>query len=237
MRQLRIWILFFLILSFPDAKSQRSMMDEISAPYLDTLIKIAKINYPRNKIFTRKIRIANSNLNKIRLSWLDGLGIYYLYLPPNTASPGTVNPTTNRNGFQLGFSFNIGSLLEKPAQINAAKGDKLVAKLEKDEYDLTIAADVKERYYRYILQLTLLKQRTQVTLDAQTLLASVRNRFERGQETFENYSRALVFYNQQNQDKLNTESEMLIAKAHLEELLNHKLEDITLDNTKPQESK
>ncbi len=230
MRQTRIWILFIFLLSFSQVKSQRSMMEEISVPYLDTLIQIAKDNYPRNKIYTRQIGIAQNNLNKIRLSWFDGLGIYYLYLPPNIAGAGTVNPTTNRSGFQLGFSFNIGSLLEKPAQIKAAKGDVDVARLEKEEYGLTIEANVKERYYQYILQLTLLKQRTQMALDAQTLLTSVRSKFERGQETFENFNRAQASYNQDNQDKINTESEMLITKAHLEELLHKKLEDIKLED-------
>jgi outer membrane protein TolC len=229
MRQIRIWILFVLLISFSNVKSQGSLLDEVSAPYLDTLIKIAKDNYPRNKIFTKKIGIAKSNLNKIRLSWFDGLGVYYLYLPPNNVGSSTVNPTNSRNGFQLGFSFNIGSLLEKPAQINAAKGDMAVARLEKEEYLLTIEADTKERYYKYILQVTLLKQRTQLTLDAQTMLTAVRSKFEKGQETFEIFNKAVIFYNQQNQDKITTESDMLIAKAHLEELLNKKLEDIKLE--------
>lgn len=238
MSQIRIWILFIFLLSFTKVRSQRSMMDEISVPYLDTLIQIAKDNYPRVKIHTKQIDIAKKNLNKIRLSWFDGLGIYYLYLPPNIAGgSATVNPTTNRSGFQLGFSFNIGSLLEKPAQIKAAKGDRDVAKLEKEEYNLTLEADVKERYYNYILQLTLLKQRTQLALDAQTLLTSVRNKFERGQETFESFNRTQVFYNQQNQDKINTEAEMLITKAHLEELLDKKLEDIKLEDIKPTDIK
>ena len=223
---------FFLILfcSVFTAKAQRSMMDEVSEPYLAKLIQAAKDNNPRHKIFAKQVGIAQNNLNKIRLSWLDGLGIYYLYLPPTTM-PGVINPTTNRSGFQLGFSFNIGSLLEKPAQINAAKGDKEIAKLEKSEYELSIEANVKERYYKYIQALTLLKQRTQLTLDGQTLLNSVRSKFEKGEESFENFNRALVFYNQQIQDKISTEADLLVTKASLEELLAKKLDDIKLDDT------
>lgn len=231
MKPIGIGILLILLFSFSKVMAQRSMMTEISAPYLDKLIQTAKDNYPRHKIYTKQIGIAESNLNTVKLSWFDGLGIYYLYLPPNAAG-GTVNPTTNRSGFQLGFSLNVGALLEKPSQINAAKGDRDVARLEKQEYELTIEADVKERYYKYIQQLTLLKQRTQLALDAQTMLTSARSKFERGQETFQNFNQALVFYNQQNQDLINTEAEVLITKAQLEELLNKKLEEVKLEEVK-----
>lgn len=207
------------------------MMSEISVPYLEKLIQVAKQNYPRNKIFSKQIEITQSNLSKIQLSWFDGLGIYYLYLPPNGVD-ASVNPTTNRSGFQLGFSLNFGSLLEKPAQIKALKGAKQVAVFEKDEYNLTIEEQVKERYYKYIQQVTLLKQRTQLALDAQTLLASIRNKFEQGQESFDNFNKVQISSNQQSQDKISTEAELLVAKAQLEELLNEKLENIKLDDIK-----
>lgn len=205
--------------------AQRSMMEEVSGPYLEKLIALAKANYPRLKIHTKQVSIAEKNANKLKLSWFDGLGIYYLYLPP-TAAAGTINPVTSGGGFQLGFSFNVGSLLQKPAQINSAKLQVDVSKLEKQEYELNIAANVKERYYKYIQQLILLKQRSQLSQDAETMLTSARSKFERGQETFEVYSKALVFLNEQVQGKINTETELLIAKAQLEELLNVKLEEI-----------
>ncbi|MDQ6901614.1 MAG: TolC family protein [Bacteroidota bacterium] len=232
MKRVLTGILYSVIIaSCLNVSAQKTMMDEVSIPYLEKLIEVAKLNYPRHKIFAKQIGIAQSNLSKIQLSWFDGLGVYYLYLPPNSVG-NTVNPTTNRSGFQLGFSLNFGSLLEKPAQIKAAKGDKQVAVLEKDEYDLTIAEQVKERYFKYTQQVTLLKLRAQLLLDAQTLVTSSRNKFEQGQESFENYNKIQTSYNQQNQDKITSEAEMLIAKAQLEELLNKKLEDIKLDDTK-----
>lgn len=203
------------------------MMDEVSTAYLDTLIKIAKDSFPQYKIYQKQAKIAQNNLNKVKLSWFDGLGVYYLYLPP-TSTPGTVNPTNNFNGFQLGFSLNVGSLLQKPAMINAARGQRDVARLEKDVYDLNIEAIVKERYYKYIQQVALLRQLAQVAVDAQTMLNSARSKFEKGQETFDNLSKAMVFYNQQNQERINIETDLLITKAQLEEILNQKLENIVL---------
>jgi len=221
--------LFVLLFSCSVSMAQRSMMDEVSVPYLDTLIMIAKNSYPGHKIFTKQIGISEHNLNRVKLSWFDGLGVYYLYVPPANSQTGTgINPVTSRNGLQLGFQLNIGSLLYKPAQINAAKGDRDVAILDKEVDALKIEADVKERYYKYIQQVAIMKQLSQMLLDAQTMLTSVRSKFERGQEPFESYSRALVYYNEQNQAKINIEAELLIAKARLEELLNQKLENIKI---------
>jgi len=228
MKQIRIIVLFILLFTFfSKVNAQETMMNEISVPYLEKLIQTAKQNYPRHKIYTRQIGIAENNLNKIKLSWFDGLGIYYIYLPPSSAG-GTIPPTSKNTSspFQFGFSLNFGSLFQKPALINASKGERDVAILEKQEYELSIEADVKERYYKYIQQIILLKQRTQLSLEAQTMSNSLRSKFERGLETFDNLSKAQIFYNQQNQDKINTETEMLIAKAHLEELLNKKLEEL-----------
>ncbi len=226
MKEIRIIVLFILF-GFSEVNAQETMMNEISMQYLEKLIQTAKENYPRNKIYAKQVEIAENNLKKIKLSWFDGLGVYYIYLPPSAAG-GAIPPTSKNTSspFQFGFSLNFGSLFQKPALINAQKGERDVSILEQQEYALTIEADVKERYYKYIQQIILLKQRTQLSLEAQTMLNSLRSKFERGLETFDNLSKAQIFYNQQNQDKINTETEMLIAKAHLEELLNKKLEEL-----------
>ncbi|MBE7171081.1 MAG: TolC family protein [Williamsia sp.] len=227
-----------LITGFSTAKAQQSMLDEVSVKYLDTLIKIAKANNPRHKIYAAQVGIAQNNLNRVRLSWLEGIGLYYIYIPRSVAvidsiRGGTPYATTstkvNSNPFQFGFSINLGSLFQKPAQISALKGQREVSKLEQQEYELTIESNVKQAYYKYIQQVVLLRKRTQQEADGQIMLTSVKSRFERGQETFDNYTKAQLLYNQQGQDRINTESEMLTAKAQLEELLNKKLEEIILE--------
>ena len=237
-----IWILCVLLLNFSNTQAQQaapqSMMTEISLPYLDTLIKIAKAYNPRHKIYAAQVGIAQNNLNRIKLSWLDGLGLYYIYLPPSVAVIDslhrnqiitTTSTKIKNTPFQLGLSLNLGSLFQKLAQINALRGQREVSRLEQQEYELAIESNVKQAYYRYIQQSTLLRKRIQQESDTQTILTSVKSKFERGQETFDNVSKAQILYNQQGQDRINTEAEMLTAKAQLEELLNKKLEEIILE--------
>jgi outer membrane protein TolC len=75
-------------------------------------------------------------------------------------------------------------------------------------------------------QVTILRLRIQALQDAEVILQSVRNKYEKGEETFEHYTTALTAHSNQSQQKLGAETEMLIAKANLEELIVSKLEDI-----------
>lgn len=224
MKHLKQFFFLFLVMMFSNVKAQKSIMEEVSYSYLDTLVRVARENYPRIKALDQEIFIAQSNVQKAQLSWFDLLGVYYFYNPKRS----TQDPTSSffLNGLQLGVSFNLGTFVQKPATVKASKGQLQVARLQKDEYYLNLEANVKDRYFRYIQKLTLVKLRTQAMQDAQSTLESIRTKFERGQETFENYSRILALINEQNREKVIAESDMLSAKAFLEELLNKKLEEI-----------
>ena len=51
-------------------------------------------------------------------------------------------------------------------------------------------------------------------------------KFEKGEETLENYSKAIVALNAQKQNIISSEGNVLIAKSGLEEIIGKKLEDI-----------
>ena len=58
------------------------------------------------------------------------------------------------------------------------------------------------------------------------MLITVKHRFEKGEVSIENYNQALLAYSDHSQNIVSGESEVLIAKSNLEELLGQKLEDI-----------
>ncbi|MNL84366.1 hypothetical protein D3C87_2123100 [compost metagenome] len=58
------------------------------------------------------------------------------------------------------------------------------------------------------------------------MLTNVKKRFEMGQETLEKYNQVLIMQTDHAQNLLNSESEVLVAKSSLEELVGQKLEDI-----------
>lgn len=220
------FILIISILTFSvvtEVEAQETMLNEISYPYLDTLIRISKGYYARMKVFEAQIDIAELNVKKSKASLFDVLNLSYLYSPKNTTT--LINPAL-LNGYQVGVGINIGTLLQKPSQIKIAKKELEISWLQKDEYSYLLEATVKERYFRYVQSLSTLKLVAQGEVDVQSILVSVRNKFQKGEETFSNYSNALVAYTHQNQAKVAAEAEVFIAKAKLEELIGNTLESV-----------
>lgn len=219
-------IIFFIITFvtiYKPARAQETMLTEVSYTYLDTLIKIAKQNYPKIKVFDKKVTIAEKNVGRTRVSWLDAINVSYLYNPNNTFNIAT---PTFFSGFQTGITLNVGLLLQKPYLIKIAKNELDISRYEREEYNLNIEALVKERYFLYIQHQTILKARMQNAQDAESILKAARYRFEKGEETLQNFNIALMALSTQNQGKIEAEAQLLIAKAYLEEIIGKKLENM-----------
>lgn len=226
-----VFILLFFVSTI--VKAQDSVVPDISYPYLDKLIASAKLNYPRINAFDNKINLAKINVKKAGISWFDVLTFSYIYQPNNTlnyAVPTTnAGTTVNRflfNGFQLGVSLNVGSILAKSYAIKTAQEDLMIVRDEQNEFIVTLTADVKHRYFTYLLQKNLVKLQTQTYLDVQTLLKQTKYKFQKGEVTFEAYNTALVNSALRTEQKLQAETNFFIAKSELEALVGAKLEAI-----------
>ncbi len=218
-------LLFFVAIffgSFSALKAQESMIPDLSYPFLEKLIFTAKQNYPRMKANQRKINFAELTLKRNKLSWFDFFTISGFY------SPSTSVTLTNATltGIQIGAFINISNLIQKPTILKQNREEIAIAKLQFEEYALTIEAEVKTRYFRYMQQLTVLKVHNQNAIDFESLVKQIKFKFERGEDSFENYSRALVQNADQRQKIIETEGAVLVAKTILEELVGKKLEEV-----------
>lgn len=214
---------FLLGITSLSSSAQQSMISDISYPFLEKLINTAKENYPRMKYFEGRASVAQNNITKQKLSWFDSFSFSYVYQPNNTLN--IVNPNFF-NGYQLGVFLNLGTLLRTPFNVKQAKEELKISQSELSEYQLNIEAEVKKRYFTYIQTVNVMKVENQAFLDAQSLLKDVRYRYEKSEVPLEDYNQALIMVSSHNKSKLQAESELLIAKSSLEELLGTKLEEI-----------
>ncbi|MCJ8211822.1 TolC family protein [Mucilaginibacter sp. RS28] len=244
-RYLLLLCFFITVSQLCRAQTSVSLIPQISDTYLDRLIELAKANYPRVKAYQTRIEVAKNNVSRSKLSYLDVLTISYVYQPHSativnvsqsatggSSGTGTGTGTTNGqsysyfNGIQAGLFFNLGGYLQKPKAIKQAKGELQIAYDEQSEYMLTLTTEVKRRYYNYVLKLNNVKFQTQSAQDAEELLKNVRHRFEKGEETYENYSKAQETFTTRNQSRMLSEADLLTAKAELEELIGDKIENV-----------
>ena len=214
----------FIVGSHCNIHSQESLFPELSYPFLEKLIFAAKQNYPRVKTFDRRINIANLNVQKAKLSWLDFL-TFSAYYSPGTSNSVTLTNTTY-TGTQIGLFINFGLIASKPNAVKQSKEELAIAKLAADEYLITIETEVKSRYFKYMQALTTLKVRNQILIDVNAVYKQIKYKFERGEATFIDYSTALTQSSKQREEIIVSESAVLVAKSSLEELLGKKLEEI-----------
>jgi outer membrane protein TolC len=212
-----------LFLIIHTAKAQESLSNDVSYEYLEKLIAISKANYPKTKMYQARVGVAEYGIKKAKLSYFDIFNFSYLYSPDNNTA--TISPTV-LSGYQLGFFVNIGAILQKPSLIKQAKGELAVAQYDKESFELNMEAEIKKRYYTYIQKKAVFRVRSTSVLDIESMVSNIKHRFEMGQETLEKYNQVLVMQTDHLQNLLNSESEVLIAKSSLEELLGQKLEDI-----------
>lgn len=205
-------------------QAQESILPRTSNDYVERLVAVAKKNYPEVTARQYQTAIAKNNITKTNVGWLDAFSVSYYYRPTQGAVD-IVNPNIF-NGYQLGFSLNLGAILQKPFATKEAKAQYKVAQLEERQYNLTITALVKARYFAYLEQLGNLKLRTRAYTDAEALVKLLRNKFEKNEVTFDDYQRALIQSTEQNQQIIHAESGVFTTKSALEELLGEKLENI-----------
>lgn len=203
--------------------AQESLSKDVDYAYLEKLIAVTRANYPKIKMYDDRVTVAEYAIKKAKLSYFDIFNFSYLYSPNNNTA--TISPTL-LSGYQLGFFVNIGAILQKPSLIKQAKGELSVMQHDKEAFDLNMVAEVKKRYFTLIQKRAVFKVRSNAVLDVESMVANVKKRFEMGQETLEKYNQILVMQTDHYQNLLNAESEILIAKSSLEELLGQKLEDI-----------
>lgn len=222
---LRYIFLALFLISFNLTRGQESMMPDVSYSYLEKLVAAAKANYPKMKAYDHSVKIARMNVQRANLDWWNILSFIYLYNPSGTNNNTSANSSI-LSGFQAGFSLSIGSILQKPGLVKAAKEELKIAQLSQEEYTLSIEAMVQQRYFLYIQQLTLLNWKTKDIQKLESTEKDVKYKFEKGEETFENYNKALTAYSTGIQAKIQAEGAYLIAKSNLEELIGVKLETI-----------
>jgi outer membrane protein TolC len=216
----------FLLLSLSTITklhAQESMMPEISNTYLSKLIDIAKKNYVIVKINEKKIDLANINIQKANVSWFDIFSITLNYSP--TGGSTSLNQPT-LSGFQIGLYINIGSLLSKPYLVKTSKEELEIAKLGKQDALNILEGEVKARYIKYVQTSVLLRVESKISLETENVVKEARYKFEKGEVTFETFTRALIFEADYRKKVIDAEANLLTAKASLETIIGKKLSDI-----------
>lgn len=216
-------IFSFVFMGYSQIMAQESMVNDISYVFLEKLIATAKENYPRIKTYKERTEMAKNNITKQTLTWFDPISFSYVYQPKTTLD--IINPSFF-NGYQIGIGINLATILQRPFNIKQAKQELTIARYDEQEYNLSLEAVIKQRYFSYLQQVNILKLQSKALADIEGVTSAAKLKYEKSEVTFEQYSQALQALSGAAQAKIQAEASLLSAKAALEELLVKRLEDI-----------
>jgi len=220
------FFLYFLFFLFTKSLAQETIVPDLSSNYVQKLIDTAKKNYPKVKSYQSEINIAKYNISKTNVTFFEAFTVSYIY-QPNQVNINPVSPATSYfKGFQAGLFLNLGTLFEHPSLMKTANEQLLIAKNDQAEYFLTLTTDVKKKYYAYVQRVAELKLQTKALQDAEISLKDVKYKFQKGEETFDNFNKAQSELTTREIGKIQSETNLFIAKADLEELIGTKLENV-----------
>ncbi len=219
-------ILPFCLFLLQRGVAQESIIGDLSSSYIAKLIDTAKANYPKVKSYQNRINIADNTIAKTKTALLNAVTLSYIYQPGQiTVDP--VNPSTSYfKGLQAGLFLNLGTIIAQPYQMRQAKQELLIAHHEQDEYLINLATEVKKRYYVYIQRVAELKLQLNALQDAENSYKDIKYKFEKGEETFENFNKSQSDLSNRKVVKIQAEANVFLSKADVEELLGTKLENI-----------
>lgn len=223
----KIAIVFVTLVAFlvKDVRGQESLIKELDYRYLDTLIALAKQNYPRKKIFEEQEAISRSDFKTSKLTYLDVFNASYIYRPRNAPAVNVINPYFI-NGYQFSVGFNLAGLIRKPFTVRQSKRNYQVAQLESEQYDAELENNVKAAYYNYMRSISELKVKTQYAQDSKIMFDRIQRQFEQGEVELETYTAARSELSSAHSAVMQAEVDHLLAKDGLEILIGTKLENI-----------
>ncbi|MBC8986452.1 TolC family protein [Pedobacter sp. N36a] len=225
MKNLFKMALILLMFISLDTYAQESIIGDIKYADLEKYIALAKQNYPRRKALNETVTKAKAELPITALSYLDIFNASYFYRPEKKSVIDPINPY-NVNGFQFGINVNLGAFLQKPFTAKKAKSDLKIAQYQADEYELSLAVEVKRRYYAYIQQISQLKIYSQSVQDNKNVADNQLYKFEKGEITLDTYNQSRINLTNANTAKIQAEVNLLNAKDSLEEIIGVKLSEV-----------
>lgn len=225
MTHIRTFMIGLLLVAMISTQAQESIIAEIDHAKLERIVALAMEHNAQRKILEVTEKSAKSNVTLSSLSFLNGVNASYFYRQRGRAVVSDLDPYL-LNGFQLGVGVNLASLIAMPSQIRQSKRQLEVARLQTEDFNRTLANEVKAKYYNYILLSSELKNRTIEVQDVRAQFERIQSSFELGEMDLDTYTAARSSLTSANSALINTEVGFLVAKDELESLIGVPIESV-----------
>jgi outer membrane protein TolC len=197
-------------------------------PYAERLVQLAWQNYSENRKYEINVLASEKAIGLARLGWLDILTMQFNLNSRTIGSFGDFQSSDNQffPWYNVGINVSPSRFFTVPAETQMARFDHENSIHDLNAQKLRLRAETLTRYERYKHNLEQLKVISENYETANSTFILIRERFNQGEATFEDFNAASLARIGALTGKMTGELELRLAKIALEELIGMKLEQV-----------
>lgn len=232
MKNLTFPLAFFALLAATSALAQQTNYETVVQPmetkardFSEYLVQLAWQNNPASLIVLDEVKNAQDEARNARKEWMRDVQATFNLNEANlraTDSSGSVFfPRYN-----FGLNLNLYNILSQKGKSRIGRREVEIAEQKVNEKKLEIRAETLSRYAVFRLNKALLKTRTLVEQETYNNFILIQQLYKTDEKTFEDYSAASSAYYEAQEARLRAETDVLLAKLSLEEIIGLKWEQV-----------
>ena len=193
--------------------------------FSEYLVQLAWLNQPESAIAQDEVKNAHDEAKNTRKEWMRDVQANFNI---NEGNLQGVDESGNIYfpRYNFGVGLNLYSLTSQKSKNNVGKRDVLIAEHRVNQRKLEIRAETLQRYALYKLAKALYKTRTLAEQEANANYLVIQQLYKTDEKTFEEYTTASATYYAAQEARLKAETDVMLAKIGLEEMIGIKWEQV-----------
>ncbi|MBV6442388.1 MAG: hypothetical protein DYG98_06840 [Haliscomenobacteraceae bacterium CHB4] len=193
--------------------------------FSEYLVQLAWLNQPESSIAQDEVKNAQDEAKTTRKEWMRDVQASFNINEGNLKGAGEDgNVFFPRYNFGVGINlFNVAS---QKGKNTVAKRDIRIAEHKVNQRKLEIRAETLQRYALYKLARELYKTRTIAEQEVNANYLVIQQLYKTDEKTFEEYTTASAAYYAAQEARLKAETDVMLAKINLEEMIGIKWEQV-----------
>jgi outer membrane protein TolC len=191
------------------------------------LVQVAWLNQPESAIAEEEVKVAHDEAKITRKEWMRDVQATFNLNEANLQGQGVdENGNVYFPRYNLGVGVNLFSITSQKAKNDVSKHDVKIAQHKVNQRKLEIRAETLMRYAKFKLAKELFKTSSLMEQEASANYLLIQQLYKSDEKTFDEYTTAATAYYQAQEARLKAETNVLLAKYSLEEMLGIKWEQV-----------
>lgn len=193
--------------------------------FSEYLVQLAWLNQPESAIAQFEVKNAQDDAKNTRKEWMRDVQASFNINEANLqGADESGNVYFPRYNFGVGL--NLYNLTSQKSKNNIGKRDVQIAEHQVNQRKLEIRAETLQRFALYKLAKALYKTRTLAEQEANANYLVIQQLYKTDEKTFEEYTTASAAYYTAQEARLKAETDVMLAKISLEEMIGIKWEQV-----------